>query len=88
MRHGLRKRVLVTGGAGFLGAHLCARLLANGHDVVLTAAADKARSLLGWQPRHTDLPEILRHAWNWHSKHAQPPGNEPRAQPVVSPARI
>jgi len=47
MRHGLRKRVLVTGGAGFLGAHLCARLLANGHDVVLAAAADKARSLLG-----------------------------------------
>ena len=34
---------------------------------VLTAAADKSRSLLGWQPRHTDLSEILRHAWNWHS---------------------
>jgi len=29
-----RKRVLVTGGAGFLGSHLCDRLVEAGHDVI------------------------------------------------------
>lgn len=30
----MRKRVLVTGGAGFLGSHLCDRLIEHGHDVI------------------------------------------------------
>ncbi len=28
-------RTLITGGAGFIGSHLCERFLAEGHEVVL-----------------------------------------------------
>lgn len=45
-------RVLITGGAGFIGSHLCERFLAEGHDVIamdnlLTGNTDNIAHLIG-----------------------------------------
>jgi UDP-glucuronate decarboxylase len=61
MRDLVRKRVLVTGGAGFLGSHLCDSLVRSGHDVLcvdnfFTGRKDNVAHLL-----HQSNFEILRH---------------------------
>ncbi|MCX8508644.1 MAG: SDR family oxidoreductase [Rhodobacteraceae bacterium] len=55
------RRVLVTGGAGFLGSHLCERLIAAGHDVLcvdnyFTGRRENVARLIG-NPRF----EVMRH---------------------------
>ena len=57
----MQKKVLVTGGAGFLGSHLCDRLVESGHDVIcvdnlFTGSKRNIEHLLGM----TNF-EFLRH---------------------------
>jgi UDP-glucose 4-epimerase len=42
-----------------------------GDPARLVADAKKAREVLGWKPRHTELEEIVRTAWEWHQAHPQ-----------------
>lgn len=61
MRVSNRKRVMVTGGAGFLGSHLCERLLSEGYDVLAvdnfySGTKDNVVHLMG-NPHF----ELLRH---------------------------
>ena len=57
--------ILVTGGGGFLGSHLCERLLASGHDVIcvdnfFTGSKENIRHLLN----HSGF-ELVRHDITW-----------------------
>jgi UDP-glucose 4-epimerase len=42
----------------------------EGDPAILIADGSKARALLGWSPRYSDLDTILRHAWAWENQHA------------------
>ena len=51
MAEGKRPKTLITGGSGFLGSHLCDRLISEGHQVIcldnlLTGSASNVRHLL------------------------------------------
>ncbi len=40
-----------------------------GDPARLIASSDKAKKVLGWNPEHADLEEIIASAWKWHSTH-------------------
>ncbi|MEM1149582.1 MAG: UDP-glucose 4-epimerase GalE, partial [Pseudomonadota bacterium] len=42
----------------------------EGDPPALVASAEKARDVLGWEPRYSDVDTIIKSAWAWHQKEA------------------
>ena len=40
-----------------------------GDPAKLIASSEKAREILGWNPEHAELEEIIASAWKWHKGH-------------------
>ena len=40
-----------------------------GDPAMLVGSSDKARLVLGWEPKFADIDTIVKHAWKWHEKH-------------------
>lgn len=40
-----------------------------GDPSVLIASNAKAKRILGWEPKHTNIENIIQSAWNWHKSH-------------------
>lgn len=40
-----------------------------GDPGILIASSDKAKEILGWEPKYTDIKDIIATAWKWHESH-------------------
>ncbi|MBX3019285.1 MAG: UDP-glucose 4-epimerase GalE [Bdellovibrionaceae bacterium] len=68
---GVSVRELIDTVARITGRQVPARMGARraGDPPVLVATAAKAKELMGWEPRHSGLENIVRTADNWYRKH-------------------
>lgn len=41
----------------------------KGDPSTLIASSEKAKEMLGWEPKNTNIAEIIASAWNWHQSH-------------------
>lgn len=43
-----------------------------GDPPALVGSGEKAKYVLGWQPKYPDLESIITHAWRWHCQRHSP----------------
>jgi UDP-glucose 4-epimerase len=67
---GFSVREIIQGAERVTGCTIPTQEVARrpGDPPILVGSSEKARQLLGWTPRYTELETILAHAWGWHQK--------------------
>lgn len=65
-------REVIAAAARVTGRHVPVRVSGRrpGDPPALVSDASKARATLGWEPRVTDIAEVVRTAWAWHQRRA------------------
>lgn len=68
--HGLSVREIIDSVENITNRKIVSKLIERrpGDPDKLIADASKANQILGWQPRHSDIEEIISTAWKWHLK--------------------
>jgi len=81
--HGFSVREVITAAATVTGREIPFEMAERrpGDPASLVASSTRAREILGWQPKWTELAPIIESAWQWHRR---PPAWSP--QPVARKA--
>ncbi len=66
-------KILVTGGAGFIGTHTLVELNAAGHETMVIDNPAKEQRELGWKAQYS-IEDMCRDSWNW--QRSNPDGYE------------
>ena len=67
---GFSVRQVIATAKEITGQHLNEEATARrvGDPAILVASAEQAKQVLDWQPKYTQLQEIITHAWTWEQK--------------------
>lgn len=68
--NGFTVKEIIEAAEAVTGLHVPKTIAARraGDPAVLVAGSDKIRQDLGWQPKYTDINQIIATAWRWHQK--------------------
>ncbi|MBL1229183.1 UDP-glucose 4-epimerase GalE [Enterococcus sp. BWB1-3] len=69
--HGYSVKEMLTAAEKVTGKAIPATVVPRraGDPSRLVASSKKAQEILGWQPKYTDINEIIKTAWEWHHSH-------------------